>query len=213
MTSNASVPAHTYPLIPAMGLVGAYTNTHKPLMDPYWYSRLTGSNGVWHFIQGNVGTTGVHVSAWYFVTIMCLTMLYSPIIWYYYLDYHREVTKQFISLYRGTSSRAKLLEQRRNSDRKIRLKQLRLHRARQQGDFKISVHWSCDFEIIILGTSISVEESDVGNDSVGREQEIETGEETDDFIVENNTILRVRSTFPCPRGYGNIYWCKGSCSG
>ena len=46
--------------------------------------------------------------------------------------------------------------------------------------------------MIILGASISEEEgeSDTGNDSVGREQEIKTGEETDDFIVDYNTILR-----------------------
>ena len=31
------------PTDPGHGLVGAYTQTHKPLMDPYWYSRLTGS--------------------------------------------------------------------------------------------------------------------------------------------------------------------------
>ena len=47
------------PTDPGHGLVGAYMNTQKPLMDSYWYSQLTGSNGVWHFILGNVGDTGV----------------------------------------------------------------------------------------------------------------------------------------------------------
>ena len=49
----------TLPTDPGHGLVGAYTNTQKPLMDSYWYNRLTGSTGVWDFIQGNVDSNGV----------------------------------------------------------------------------------------------------------------------------------------------------------
>ena len=49
----------TLPTDPGHGLVGAYTNTQKPLMDSYWYNRLTGSTGVWDFIQGNVDGNGV----------------------------------------------------------------------------------------------------------------------------------------------------------
>ena len=48
-----------FPTSPGHGLVGAYTNTQKPLMDSYWYNPLAGSNGVWHLIHENVDTTGV----------------------------------------------------------------------------------------------------------------------------------------------------------
>ena len=59
---QAQCTSTTLPTSLGHGLVGAYTNTQKPLMDSFWYNPLTGSNGVWHFIQGNIGTTGVSAS-------------------------------------------------------------------------------------------------------------------------------------------------------
>ena len=47
------------PTDPGHGLVSAYTNTQKPLMDSYWYSTVVESTGVWSFILGNEKGSGV----------------------------------------------------------------------------------------------------------------------------------------------------------
>ena len=41
------------------GLVNAYAETQKPLLDSYWYVSLFGRGAVWKSIGGNSGNTGV----------------------------------------------------------------------------------------------------------------------------------------------------------
>ena len=51
------------PSDPGHGLVGAYSDTQKPLLDSYWYERVFGgSNAVWTGIRENTGDTGVSIN-------------------------------------------------------------------------------------------------------------------------------------------------------